>query len=75
MRLVACLFGVVFTLISLLEFLGGDFWLYRVLNAFAILAWWITCRTQRVELPEEEELIEMTEFPELDEDVTPLQSV
>lgn len=68
MRFVACLFGIVFTLISLVEFFGGAFWLYRVLNVFALLSWWITCRTQRVQLPEEEELIEMTEFP-------PLQSV
>ena len=75
MRFVAFLFGVVFTLISLLEFLGGGFWLYRTLNVFAILAWWTACRKQRNVLPEEEELIELANFPELDEDVRPLPAV
>ena len=69
MRFVACLFGVVFTLISLLEFIGGDFWLYRVMNVLAAVAWWVTWRvtwrvTQHV-IPEEEELLDMIEMEEL----------
>lgn len=61
MRLVACLFGIIFTLISLLEFLGGDFWLYRGMNVLAAVAWWVTCRKRqnRIVVPEEE-LIELT---------------
>jgi hypothetical protein len=75
MRFVACLFGVVFTLISLLEFLGGDFWLYRGINVLAAVAWWVTWRgtwwvtwrgtqTQHA-IPEEEELLDMVEMEEL----------
>ena len=67
MRLVACLFGIIFTLISLLEFLGGDFWLYRVMNVLAAVAWWVALRgtdTQHA-IPEEEELLDMIEMEEL----------
>ena len=66
MRLVACLFGIIFTLISLLEFLGGDFWLYRGMNVLAAVAWWVTCRKRqnRIVVPEEEELIELREVEE-----------
>jgi hypothetical protein len=66
MRFVACLFGIVFTLISLLEFLGGDFWLYRGMNVLAAVAWWVACRKthKRIVVPEEEELIELREVEE-----------
>ena len=64
MRLVAGLFGIIFTLISLLEFLGGDFWLYRVMNVFAAVAWWVACRKthKRIVISEEQELLELAEL-------------
>ncbi len=69
MRFVACLFGIIFTLISLLEFLGGDFWLYRVMNVLAAVAWWVvwrgTWRGTQHAIPEEEELLDMIEMEEL----------
>ena len=59
MRFVACLFGIIFTLLSLVEFAGGSFWTYRAINAAADAAWWVTFRPRRTPKPIPEEEIEL----------------
>lgn len=73
MRFVFTLFTIIFTLLSLVEVFGGDFWLFRALNLFALISLWFAlprraCRPS----PEVVPAVAM----ELDEeDAEPLPSV
>ena len=72
MRFVFTLFTIIFTLLSLAEIFGGSFWLYRVLNLFALISLWFA-------LPRRPEVVPAVamELDELGElvDEEPLPSV
>lgn len=75
MRFVFTLFTIIFTLLSLAEIFGGSFWLYRVLNLFALISLWFAL-PRRDPSPEVVPAVAM-ELDELGElvDEEPLPSV
>lgn len=70
MRFVFTLFTIIFTLLSLAEIFGGSFWLYRVLNLFALISLWFA-------LPRRPEVVPAVAMVQEDElvDEEPLPSV
>ena len=44
---VAIMFALIFTLISLTEFVTGFQWGYRIINAVAIFNWWVYYRSTK----------------------------
>ena len=44
---VAIMFALIFTLISLTEFVTGFQWGYRIINAVAIFYWWVYYRSTK----------------------------
>ena len=61
MRFVSSVFGVIFTLLSLVEFAGGSFWMYRAINVAAIVSWWVACRPEAKPKPKPVEEIELVQ--------------
>ena len=67
MRFVFTLFFIIFTLMSCIEFFGGSFWIYRVINVLALTSLWIACRGAPRVVPMAEEFIELDVLDELGE--------
>ena len=63
---VTIMFAIIFTLISLTEFVTGFQWGYRIINVVAVCCWWLYYKQTKEPNPKPAEPLEPIELDEIE---------